>query len=346
MTLHCPRAGPRAGAWPPRASSPSTGFLPLVRASCCVTLVSLRTSCRNPGDTLPALGAAGPEGPRPLRAARRRVPWKPLFSARCSRRPECWLRNGPWATREGCSHLCFSPAQRLGPRSTRRRATSPSLHRAAPAFPGRGMPAVCPESWTFWGPRMRTRHSPWLQGASDPRGGRWRPGGADRAARWRCVPGGDRRGCSAPLKTDTQDVVQAWGSPGRWTAPRGRARVPQDVRGGSGAPGKVAVSPRAAGRGEGALGQLPSWPLAGRRRRRGQRGTLPPSRKDARAVRAVSRWREEGAWQAGAGRRPVPPSSRGLGPRARSPGPWHGVRRAWTSTSSQRTRISPAPPSP
>lgn len=36
------------------------------------------------------------------------------------------------------------------------------------------------------------------------------------------MPGGDRRGCSAPLKTDTQDVVQAWGTPGRWTAPRGR----------------------------------------------------------------------------------------------------------------------------
>lgn len=91
------------------------------------------------------------------------------------------------------------------------------------------------------------------------------------------MPGGDRRGCSAPLKTDTQDVVQAWGSPSRWTAPRGRARVPQDVRGGSGAPGKVAVSPRAAGRGEGALGQLPSWPLAGRRRRGGRGGPSPPA---------------------------------------------------------------------
>lgn len=239
--------------------------------------------------------------------------------------------------------LLSSPA--AGPREDEAPCHVPISAPSSPGFPGRGMPAVCPESWTFWGPRMRTRHSPRLQGASDPRGAGGGPEGPIGTARWRCVPGGDRRACSAPLQTDTQDVAQVWGSPGRWTAPRGRARVPQDGEAGRapGGGGGQSTGCRPRGRGP---GTAPFLATGRKETARGQRGTLPASRKDARAVRAVSQRREEGAWQAGAGRRPVPPSSRGLGPRAGSPGPWHGVRRAWTSTGSQGTHISPAPPSP
>lgn len=164
---------------------------------------------------------------------------------------------------------------------------------------------------------------------------------------WPGTPSGRAVGTWVPTGgEETAPGARLWGAsalPGTaWAGGRRRGvgpAAPQDVRGGPGAPGRVAVSPRAAGRGEGALGRLPSRTLAGGRRRVRQRGTLPPSGKDAGRARAVSWRRVQGVWQGGAGR--------GLGPSARSTaGQWRGVRSTWHSSGSQQSRVSPRPSSP
>lgn len=94
---------------------PLEGFLLLARTpSRCVMLTSLGTSCHIPGDTFPALGVAGTEGAHRAGHGPSADSMETTLSfAQWSRGPKCWLRSGPWATCEGCSSLCFCPAQRL-----------------------------------------------------------------------------------------------------------------------------------------------------------------------------------------------------------------------------------------